>query len=476
MLRIGVRFSLLSLATGWSLLAGTCAAARGNPAGNYIIPGAIGDIAYTSGVTLDAYAPRGNPRSSAILIHGRSGDKRTHLTQLFTVLTDADYAWFSVDYRDAEDVQRAIHFIECPGRFNIKDKPFLIGEDSGVTIALKLAANNAVSGVVGFGTTALGNHLQPPASRILLFHGTDDEEAPVGPVKTWCHSNNTCRFIEIPGGIHEFENWHPDQWFWKEELVTWLRNGQRGLWKDIVYSRPGGRSLRMDAFLPEGGRPSPAVIIAPGGGWEAGDKVTYVSPILEPLARAGFAWFSIDYRLTPYVHNQEQLNDLRDAIRYVRSHADIFHIKPEAIAIVGESASGQMVSQVASLSCVGCEVQAVVSFYGVYNFVGWVKDPAGRKTLDRLFGKWDEQVLREFSPISHISRGMPPTLLIQGTADELYAGTLEYEKKLKEAGAPHKMILLKGAPHGMENWAGHPEWDFYRKVFTDWLSQTLEVR
>jgi dipeptidyl aminopeptidase/acylaminoacyl peptidase len=132
-----------------------------------------------------------------------------------------------------------------------------------------------------------------------------------------------------------------------------------------------------------------------------------------------------------------------------------------------------MVSQVASVPCPGCQVQAVVSFYGVYNFISWVKDQDGRKTLDRLFGRWNDQVLREFSPISHISPRMPPILLIQGTADELYAGTLEYEKELQEAGAPHKMILLKGAPHGMENWAGHPEWDFYRKALTDWLIHTL---
>src|SRR6202035_3264281 len=98
-----------------------------------------------------------------------------------------------------------------------------------------------------------------------------------------------------------------------------------GLWKDITYARLGVRDLRMDAFIPEGAGPFPAVIIAHGGGWEAGDKVTYISPVLAWLARAGFAWFSIDYRLTPYVRNPEQLEDLRTAIRYVRQHASRFH-------------------------------------------------------------------------------------------------------------------------------------------------------
>lgn len=82
-----------------------------------------------------------------------------------------------------------------------------------------------------------------------------------------------------------------------------------------------GLPLTMDANLPEGRGPFPAVIVVHGSGWEAGDRLTYVSPVMLLLARENFAWFSIDYRLTPFVRNEEQLEDLRDAIRYVRVHA-----------------------------------------------------------------------------------------------------------------------------------------------------------
>jgi acetyl esterase/lipase len=146
----------------------------------------------------------------------------------------------------------------------------------------------------------------------------------------------------------------------------------------------------MDAFIPEGAGPFPGVVIAHGGGWEAGDKTTYVSPVFGPLAQAGFAWFSIDYRLTPYVRNADQLDDLRAAIRYVRGHATRFHVDPDRIAILGESASGQMATQIASEPCPGCEVQAVVSFYGVYDFTQWADDAENRPILDRIFGHWDE--------------------------------------------------------------------------------------
>jgi acetyl esterase/lipase len=68
---------------------------------------------------------------------------------------------------------------------------------------------------------------------------------------------------------------------------------------------------------------------------------------------------------------------------------------------------------------------------------------------------------------------MPPVLMLQGTADELYRGSLAYEKRLKQAGVPHELILLDHAPHGMENWVGHPEWEVYQAKMVSWLNKTL---
>jgi hypothetical protein len=37
-------------------------------------------------------------------------------------------------------------------------------------------------------------------------------------------------------------------------------------------------------------------------------------------------------------------------------------------------------------------------------------------------------------------------------------------------------VVLDGAPHGMENWAGHGEWAFYKQRMVDWLKTTLQGR
>jgi hypothetical protein len=67
-----------------------------------------------------------------------------------------------------------------------------------------------------------------------MFHGTDDDESPLSRVQTVCKAMQRCVLHAVPDGIHDFENWHPDQWSWKEDLTAWLRADRPGLWKDIV--------------------------------------------------------------------------------------------------------------------------------------------------------------------------------------------------------------------------------------------------
>ncbi|HEY6290709.1 MAG TPA: hypothetical protein VI455_03995 [Terriglobia bacterium] len=75
---------------------------------NLIIPQALGDVAYGSRYAIDAYAPAGDPRPAAVIIHGSSGSRSTRVDQLFTSLDEAGYAWFSVDCGSLDDVKAAL--------------------------------------------------------------------------------------------------------------------------------------------------------------------------------------------------------------------------------------------------------------------------------------------------------------------------------------------------------------------------------
>jgi acetyl esterase len=496
----------------------------GNVHGNYIVPGSVGDIRYRESLALDAYVQEGAAgRPSVIVIHGggwSSGSRIAHVGQILELVTRAGYNWFAVDYRlsgpgrlddSLADLRAALSFIRCRASdFRIDPNQLvLLGEDSGAHLAALLAAERP-AGVIG--TVLLGAVYEadasvetprttaspaprqasllarvPPAMPpLLVVHGGADTEAPPEQAHRYCDrivaSGGRCQFVDVAGASHRSENWYPSQWGYKQEIVKWLsalRPGRYAVYrpragvvvKDILYS-PSAH-LRLDAVLPKSAQPVPAVIVVHGGGWEAGDKVTYVTPLFEPLARAGLASFSIDYRLTPDATNEDQLEDVRQAVRFVKAQHARFNIDPARILLVGESASGQLVTQLAAEDR---SLAGVVSFYGVYDFVTMVTDASPRSLLVRLFRRTaldDESrtILRKYSPLYQAHGGMPPILLVNGTGERLWAQAQAFAQRLAELGVEHDLIALDGAPHGMENWEGHPEWMFYKRRLVDWIER-----
>jgi len=114
--------------------------------------------------------------------------------------------------------------------------------------------------------------------------------------------------------------------------------------KGIQYAAPNGYRLLLDAHVPPGTGPFGAAIVVHGGGFDKGNRETYVRPVLDVLTNAGFAWFSIDYRLAPEAHFAQSSADVATAIRWVKAHAAEYRIDTSKIALVGESAGGLLVN------------------------------------------------------------------------------------------------------------------------------------
>lgn len=253
---------------------------------------------------------------------------------------------------------------------------------------------------------------------------------------------------------------------------------------DIEYAQAGGESLKLDAFAPEGKGPFPAVIFVHGGGWSAGDKTGGNDPLFVPLAKRGIAWFTINYRLAPKHNYPAPVEDVHSAVRWVKAHAAEFNIDPNRIALVGESAGGQLVAQAAVLANADEQVAAVVPFYAPVDFIADMERRGGLSTSMRgLFGrteaKADEatlQLLREASPINHIKPGLPPFLLVHGTGDMsvLYNWSPRFQSKLKAAGVECDLITIPDGLHGMARWESFaPE---YKEQVASWLAAKLGAK
>ena len=132
-------------------------------------------------------------------------------------------------------------------------------------------------------------------------------------------------------------------------LLTILPLVARGeLRTDIEFAKAGDVSLTLDAFVPEGAGPFPTCILVHGGGFTKGDKTSFIKPLFEPLSKAGFAWFTINYRLAPAHRWPACLDDVETAIRWVRTHAKEYKVDPARIALIGESAGGHLVALLAT--------------------------------------------------------------------------------------------------------------------------------
>src|SRR5438309_840607 len=120
-----------------------------------------------------------------------------------------------------------------------------------------------------------------------------------------------------------------------------------GVTTGIEYGRAADQSLKLTASVPDGPGPFAAVIIVHGGGWTSDDTESNCTPLFAPLSRAGFAWFAVKYRLAPAHRWPACVEDVETAITWIKAHAAEFHVDPKRIALLGESAGGQVVQMVA---------------------------------------------------------------------------------------------------------------------------------
>lgn len=252
-----------------------------------------------------------------------------------------------------------------------------------------------------------------------------------------------------------------------------------GLKQDIEFAKAGDVSLTLDAFVPEGAGPFATCILVHGGGFTKGDKQTFITPLFEPLAKAGFTWFTINYRLAPQHQWPACVDDTASAIKWVKAHAAEYKVDVNRIALIGESAGGYLVSALGVTGKGDTRVAAVVPFYAPHDLVTHVKRRNELRGLAGLIGRdtLDEETwtkLAMISPSNQMRPGLPPFLLIHGDADTTvdYDQSIQFQTKMKAAGNTCDLITVPGGGHGMGGWAKLNS--DYATQMIDWLRKTLK--
>lgn len=251
---------------------------------------------------------------------------------------------------------------------------------------------------------------------------------------------------------------------------------------DIPYAGLS-TAQKLDIYLPdEGNGPFPVIVSIHAGAFMGCDKADMqVLPMLDGLKR-GYAVVAVNYRLSWEARFPALVHDVKAAVRWIRAHAQRYHLDPYRLAAWGGSAGGYLASMLGTSAGVPeledlslgnpdqpSHVQAVVDWFGPTDFLkmdeqlaeGGMPPPAGMEhngansPESLLLGAPITEIpdrVRAANPESYITADAPPFFLQHGTKDDTVPVqmSIRFAAKLEQALGKDRvqLELLEGAEHG----------------------------
>ena len=174
------------------------------------------------------------------------------------------------------------------------------------------------------------------------------------------------------------------------------------------------------------------VIVFPGGGYNILALDLEGTEICEWLHSIGVNAALVKYRVPEPAgipKYQEPLEDARQAVAYVRSHARDWLIDPQRVGVLGFSAGGHLAALISNVDDAATRPDFAILIYPAYL-------AAGAK-LDTL------------APELKITSNTPPSFIIQTEDDPVHVeNSLVYYRALKDAKVPAEMHLFSAGGHG----------------------------
>jgi acetyl esterase/lipase len=277
---------------------------------------------------------------------------------------------------------------------------------------------------------------------------------------------------------------------------------------DVIYGRKSGLALTLEVLTPPARNGVGVVWVVSSSGVSSREQT--LQPSFErrvaPLLDHGYTVFAVIHGSSPRFQLQDQVDDVRRAVRFVRHRAGEYGIDARRLAISASSSGGLLALTVAMQGKDGdpaatdaveresSRVQAAACFFpptdlenfgeGARNILDFMRQTYGvvdptfqffdvdAKTGARTLVEDRERVLqklRDYSPVAHVTAGAPPTLLIHGDTDA--AVPIQQSRRLLEAlskvNVAARLIVREGKGHV---WPG---WEADAVLLAEWFDQQL---
>jgi acetyl esterase/lipase len=280
---------------------------------------------------------------------------------------------------------------------------------------------------------------------------------------------------------------------------------------DVTLDNGEAYTLKMDIYQDlNQNKPGPCIVYYFGGGWMHGEyqqvtqKAVYFRELVK-LVEQGFTVVSPSYRLSTQSAFPACIHDCKGVIRFLKANSEKYHIDPERIGVLGNSAGGHLAAMVAmSANCSEMEgdvggnldytsaVKAATIFYAPTDLIEFIKSNVNasannlsgtevdntsqsaddvlsnilglsksKKSIKELYqliesGNADDEdwkyveLAKKCSPITYANRNCPPILILHGGQDPLVPieqSEMLY-KALLSADAEAMYISVSQANHG----------------------------
>lgn len=264
------------------------------------------------------------------------------------------------------------------------------------------------------------------------------------------------------------------------DTFTYLYEIERGFENETYEDAP-----YLIPYLVDDG--DSAVIVIPGGGfgYKSMDGMNGEGKdVAISLNEAGINAFVLHYRTNPYEYPIPYL-DLQRAVRYLRYHADTYHINPDKISMIGFSAGGNLIATFSNtvmgnnlfpdnyvpddIDTVDDSVSSVAMIYPAVSF---------NFNVPMLFCMFDDELVRDANTRNELLSIMDMTenfnsseirqFIAYGTKDAM-VGTGEVEKYIAKAESQNTDITVvkaEGQDHGFSQ-------SYYINDFIEWFKACM---
>ena len=203
----------------------------------------------------------------------------------------------------------------------------------------------------------------------------------------------------------------------------------------------------MTVYSPKGTNTGAAVVVFPGGGYNALAMDLEGTEICDWLTSRGITAVLLKYRVPtmpkvgPYSESPQALEDAQRTLGLARARAAQWHIDPHKIGVIGFSAGGHMVAAISThfdkrsyLAVDAADKESCRPDFAIACYPGHL---------------WKEDKGFVLNPNVPVTTDTPPTFLVHAENDSInhVNNSLVYYIALKKAGVPVEMHLYAQGEH-----------------------------